>query len=566
MVPQGDKQGGELDDQFDELDAYFTTGPAPGKPGRPEEKESSKAGEREPAPPSPEAVDAGLEDEILPPGWAPDVGEIDFGEEERRHDESPDAAEPPGARELPEEPEGAEPAGPPAGRQEPSDMDWGPPPRQPDAEAGGEDVGASRTDAADELTGEDWTRLRDALRAEEGGDLTLEDLKKAPPEYRDLPGVYDATVQPETPGVEREGAGGDERRPFAPDTPPEPYWDEPGVGEVAAADRLGRDVESAREPEQVEKELLAGLDRPGGPRTVRVGPESMLGPAWEEPTSHVVTGEPVGPLGMARDMPAALLTAAVLAVAALISLAWSKAAFAVVASLVVLLGQAELYATMHRRGHQPATALGLVVGGLILAGAYLRGEQAMLFFVALGLALSFLWYMAAAPKSREAAIGNIGSTMFGIVYVPFLAGFILVILSQPNSGRATMMAVLGLTFLYDVSAFAIGTFWGARALAPTISPKKSWEGLLGATVVTFAVAVAALPSVSPIDTVARAVGLALVVVIFAPLGDLAESAIKRDLGVKDMGSILPGHGGILDRIDSVLFVAPAAFYFLRLVF
>jgi phosphatidate cytidylyltransferase len=537
MVPKGDKEGRELEDQFDELDAYFTTGPAPGKrEARREEKESSEA--PEPAPPSSGSIDEGLEDEILPPGWAPDVGAIDLEEEEVPPVQASGTGEAPIVAEPPGEPE-----------------------------TGEDDTSVWRRDPVDELSGEDWTRLREALRGEqESGDLTLDDLKKAPPEYRDLPGVYEATVEPEEPGAEPEGAAeGADRRPFAPDSLPEPYWDEPGVGDVAAGDQLPGDLEAGREPEQVERELLSDLDRPG-PRTVRVGPESMTGPAWEEPTSHVVTTEPVGPLGMARDMPAALFTAAVLAVAALISLAWSKSAFAVVASVVVLFGQAELYATMHRRGHQPATALGLVVGGLILAGAYLKGEQAMLFFVALGLALSFLWYMAASPKSREAAISNIGSTMLGIVYVPFLAGFILVILSQPNSGRATMMAVLGLTFLYDVAAFAIGTFWGARALAPTISPKKSWEGLLGATVITFAVAVAALPSVSPIDTVARAVGLALVVVIFAPLGDLAESAIKRDLGVKDMGSVLPGHGGILDRIDSVLFVAPAAFYFLRLVF
>ena len=116
----------------------------------------------------------------------------------------------------------------------------------------------------------------------------------------------------------------------------------------------------------------------------------------------------------------------------------------------------------------------------------------------------------------------------------------------------------------SLTAFAFGSFYGKRPLAPTISPKKSWEGLLAATFITFIVSIAVLPSIKPL-TWGRSVGLAIVIAVFAPIGDLAESAMKRDLGVKDMGSILPGHGGIMDRIDSALFVIPAAFYFLRLI-
>ena len=158
------------------------------------------------------------------------------------------------------------------------------------------------------------------------------------------------------------------------------------------------------------------------------------GPAWEEPTSHSVLHDLVPPGLSERNLPAALITAGVLIVAAIVSLWISKAAFAVVASIIVLIAQAELYATMHRRGYQPATALGLVVGAMLLAGAYLRGEQAMLMFVALGAVLSFLWYMAAAPKAREGALRNIGLTLLGIVYVPFLAGYALILLSQPSMG------------------------------------------------------------------------------------------------------------------------------------
>jgi phosphatidate cytidylyltransferase len=272
---------------------------------------------------------------------------------------------------------------------------------------------------------------------------------------------------------------------------------------------------------------------------------------------------PRRPVG--RNLPMAVISAAVLAVVGGLSLAIARSAFAVVATLVVLLAQAELYATMQRRGYQPATALGLVLGGLIMGAAYFKGEAGMVAVVALSLVLTMLWYMVAPPKARTGSLGNIGATMLGLVYVPFLAGYILVILAQEPWGRAMLLMVLLLPFFYDIAAFFFGSFWGSRPLAPTISPKKSWEGLLGASIATFGVAIAAVPSVD-VMSVGRAVGLALVVIVFAPLGDLAESALKRDLGVKDMGTILPGHGGALDRIDSVLFVAPAAFYFLRLVF
>jgi phosphatidate cytidylyltransferase len=189
----------------------------------------------------------------------------------------------------------------------------------------------------------------------------------------------------------------------------------------------------------------------------------------------------------------------------------------------------------------------------------------VLFGLFLAMALSVPWYMAAPPKVRRGTVGNVGATLIGVLYVPFLASFALIILRIPgDTGRNLLLTVLGLTVLYDVCAYAIGSLWGNRPLAPTISPQKSLEGLLGATFVLVLVALAIVPSIEPFNP-ARAVGLALVIAIAAPLGDLVESALKRDLGLKDMGSLLPGHGGVLDRVDSILFAAPAAWYFMRLV-
>jgi CDP-diglyceride synthetase len=383
----------------------------------------------------------------------------------------------------------------------------------------------------------------------EPGELTLEDLKKAPPQYQDLPGVE---------------SGAQTREP--PPPPPDVGAGEPTLAEVeAAADQLAEEFQI---PGGVEEDLLAdmGAEAPAPPRTVRVGePESMMGPAWEDPTTSTVSTERPPALGGGRNLPAAVLTGAGLAVLALILVLFSKALFAILAGAVVLFGQLELYATMQRREYQPATLLGLVMGGFTMAAAYLKGEEAMLFVLALSVPLSLLWYMAAPPRGRTGLIGNIGVTLLGLLYAPFLAGYVLLILVIPDIGRSLMLAVLGLTFLYDIAAFAGGSFFGTRPLAPTISPRKSWEGALVGSALTLVFAIAIVPNIDPMS-LSRSVGLALIVAILAPLGDLAESLIKRDLGVKDMGTILPGHGGILDRIDSALFVVPASYYFFRLIF
>jgi phosphatidate cytidylyltransferase len=174
--------------------------------------------------------------------------------------------------------------------------------------------------------------------------------------------------------------------------------------------------------------------------------------------------------------------------------------------------------------------------------------------------------MATPPKARTDVVANAGVTLFGMLYIAVAGSFYLIILkSTDRAPRALVLAILGLTFLYDVAAFFIGRYWGRHPLAPTISPRKSVQGLIGATFVTLLVASVLPRSFGPFDTELKLFALGLTVVIFAPLGDLAESLLKRDLGIKDMGSILPGHGGMLDRVDSAIFVGPAVFYLMRLI-
>ena len=366
----------------------------------------------------------------------------------------------------------------------------------------------------------------------------------------------------------------------------EPIEEEPSAEEIqAAAEHFAESVREEveveveevptaaydTEPEAGIEELLAGAEEeaPEGEevevpvRRVRVGAEALGGPSWQEPTAVEVGPEPEG--GPGRNVQLAFLTGIVLAALAVGALAIGPGWFAILAGIVVLAAQGELYFALQKRHYQPATALGLVAGALVLGAAYYRSGSAVLAVTALGAMASFLWFMTVPAQHRRNVVSNVGLTVLGIVWIPVFASYIVAVLPF-SEGSELVIAILGLTIVYDASAFAVGYFWGSRPLAPSISPKKSWEGAIGASLVVIAVAVGIVaPFVDLLDTIPRAVGLAVVVALFAPLGDLAESIVKRDLGIKDMGSILPGHGGVLDRIDAMLFVAPAAYLYLRLI-
>jgi phosphatidate cytidylyltransferase len=263
----------------------------------------------------------------------------------------------------------------------------------------------------------------------------------------------------------------------------------------------------------------------------------------------------------------------VLAGIALVALLIGDGVFALVASIVALVAQGELYGVMVKHHRQPATAVGLVSGALMLAGAYYHEEAGLLSMLALGVLATFLWYMTVPAAHRKDTAGNIGLTLLGLLWIPGLAGSLLIILTTFQT--SVVVAVIGLTFAFDTLAFLTGSVWGGsfiqRPLAPATSPKKSIEGLIVAslgTIILSSAFVTAFVDAAPgifVDGRLNAVLLGIVVSLAATFGDLAESLIKRDVGVKDMGSVLPGHGGVLDRIDSLLFVAPAALLLLRVI-
>jgi phosphatidate cytidylyltransferase len=335
-------------------------------------------------------------------------------------------------------------------------------------------------------------------------------------------------------------------------------------------EELGAEPYPAEEAE--DEDVFAAMAEEDPSRTIVVGTEGLGGPSWQEPAA-VEVGADLDRRGTERDVPAAFLTGIVLAGVALVALLIGEGVFAIFAAVVALVAQGELYGVMAKHHRQPATAVGLVSGALILAGAYYHGEAGLVSMLSLGLLATFLWYLTVPAPHRKDLVGNIGLTLLGVVWIPVLAGSLLIILTTFET--EVVVAVIALTFVFDTVAFVIGSVWGGsfvqRPLAPATSPKKSIEGLIVGTLGTVIISVGfvtALVDAGPgIFQASRlnAVLLGLVVSLAATFGDLAESLIKRDVGVKDMGSVLPGHGGVLDRIDSLLFVAPAALLLLRII-
>jgi phosphatidate cytidylyltransferase len=212
---------------------------------------------------------------------------------------------------------------------------------------------------------------------------------------------------------------------------------------------------------------------------------------------------------------------------------------------------------VRRRGVRPLPAFGFVGAIILLATTWFHGPVAIPATLAVTLVVTFFVY-AFTPMRQDALTGG-GLTVLGVAWVVGTAAFAYPILGSDDY-RVLVLAIVLVTAAMDIGAYAVGRAWGSRALAPVLSPNKSVEGLFGGVAVCMVAAAAVGSMLEPFD-IMSGIGLGVVVAIAAPLGDLAESMVKRSLGVKDMGSILPGHGGILDRVDALLFVIPAAWVF-----
>ncbi|WP_217246714.1 phosphatidate cytidylyltransferase [Streptomyces sp. AC602_WCS936] len=260
-----------------------------------------------------------------------------------------------------------------------------------------------------------------------------------------------------------------------------------------------------------------------------------------------------------RDLGAAIGVGLGLGAVIIASLFVVKAVFVGVIAVAVVVGLWELTKRLDERKGIKAPLVPLAVGGaaMVVAG-YVRGSEGAWVAMALTALAVLVWRMTEPP---EGYLKDVTAGLFAAFYVPFLATFVAMML-MADDGAWRVLTFLVLTVVSDTGAYAVGWRFGRTKLAPRISPGKTREGLLGA--VAFAMAAGALCMQFAIDggTWWQGLVLGLAVAVSATLGDLGESMIKRDLGIKDMGTLLPGHGGIMDRLDSLLPTAPVVWLLL----
>jgi phosphatidate cytidylyltransferase len=258
-----------------------------------------------------------------------------------------------------------------------------------------------------------------------------------------------------------------------------------------------------------------------------------------------------------RNLTAAIGVGLGLGIVVLLSLYVWKPAFVGVVAVAAVLGLWELSNALAADSVR-VPVVPIAVGGVaILVAAYAGGSEAMLVALALTVLATMVWRL---PEDPPGYVRDVTSGIFVTLYVPFLAGFAALLLRE-NDGADRVVVFILLTVLSDVGGYVAGVLFGKHPMAPHVSPKKSWEGFAGSGLFCAVGGAIILPLFVDGSPVAGA-AIGLAVMLTATLGDLGESMIKRDLGIKDMGSLLPGHGGIMDRLDSLLPAAPVTFLLL----
>ena len=248
-----------------------------------------------------------------------------------------------------------------------------------------------------------------------------------------------------------------------------------------------------------------------------------------------------------RNLPAAILSGVILGALVLVTLFTIKWLFGILAAAAMVVGVLELRSALLTRGIRISRWTLVTAVIVSTASAYIWGAVGLIAVLGMTVILTMVLRLR---DGVEGYVRDVSATAFVAVYLPFMVGFVMVML-RSEDGPERVLAFILLTVGNDIGGYVAGVLFGRHPIAPSISPKKSWEGLGGSLVLQ-----SALGAVSFIWLLDgrwwQGIVAGIVLTITATAGDFAESALKRDLGVKDMGSFLPGHGGMMDRLDSLI--------------
>jgi phosphatidate cytidylyltransferase len=261
-----------------------------------------------------------------------------------------------------------------------------------------------------------------------------------------------------------------------------------------------------------------------------------------------------------RNLPMAIAVGLGLGGLALLTLFTVKATFLLYVAAIVGMAGWELSRALATRGIHLAVVPVAAGGAAMMALAYWEGSRDALAALALTVVAILAWRL---PRGADGYVRDVTASVFTVAYLPLMAVFVALMLARPDGDRRALLFII-VTICSDIGGYFAGITAGRHPMAPSISPKKTWEGLAGSAAACLLAGALGIPLLLH-GRVWAGLVLGAAAVAAATLGDLAESMIKRDLGVKDMGTVLPGHGGILDRIDSLLIMAPVVWLLLTIL-
>lgn len=267
---------------------------------------------------------------------------------------------------------------------------------------------------------------------------------------------------------------------------------------------------------------------------------------------------PTGRAG--RNLPVAIATGVGLGAVAAAALVIHPVAFVVVICIAMVVAVWEMRQALSEGGlFAPFVPVAIGAVSMTVA-AYLRGAEALVFAAALTLVATLIWRVA---DGLAGALRDVGAGALILLYPCLLAGFAALMLAEPQ-GQWRILVFILITICSDIGGYAFGVLFGKHPMAPKLSPKKSWEGFAGSVLSCAAVGAIVIPLTLDGLWWQGAILGALTAPV-ATIGDLIESSLKRNLGIKDMSNILPGHGGLMDRLDSLVLVIPLMWVALRII-